>query len=122
MGVLPVRVGHFFIELFSHRQNIFPRRQAGAIGQAKNMRINGKSRHAKCLIHHHICGFAPDTRQRHQRVHILRHVAIMLGQQGLRQRKNIFRLIAIKPDGFDKAANFSLAQRHHLGRIIGALK
>ena len=51
-----------------------------------------------------------------------RHRAAMLGDQFLRQRDHVLRLVAVKPDRLDVVAHALLAERDHFFRRVGGGK
>ena len=57
------------------------RRQPGAVGDPKNMRVDRDGRLAKRDVQHHIGGLAPDPGQPLQGLAVARHDAAMLLDQ-----------------------------------------
>ena len=118
MGVNPEGFRDTTVELLFHIQNGFARSQPGAVADAKDMRIDGECIFAVADVQHHIGGFAPDSRQFDQRFHGVGHLAVMIPDELLGQKVDIFGFAAVKPDGADMLADFLFAQsRHFLRRI-----
>ncbi len=57
---------------------------ADAIRDAEDMPIHRQSRNAERVPEHHVRGLAPDTRQRDQRLHRRRHLAVVRFDERLR--------------------------------------
>ncbi len=92
-------------------ERIFARRQARAIADAKQMRIDRNGRLAERDIQNNIRGLAPDAGQRLKFLARARHLAAMLRNQPLRQRDDVFRLGPKQPDGLDDIAQAIFAER-----------
>src|SRR5437899_5679342 len=71
---------------------------AGAVGDAKDVRVDRHRRLAECRVEHHVRGLAADAGQALERFAARRHLAAVLLEQDLRQRHHVFRLGAVKPD------------------------
>jgi len=96
--------------------------EAGAVGDAKDVRIHGDRAFAEDFHQHDVCGLAPDARERLQRVALARHFAIVLIDQSLRERDDVFGFVAPEPDRFDVIRDPLFAELQHLRRRIRDLK
>jgi len=101
------------------RARILARRQAGAVRDAEDMRVDGDGLVAEGDVEHDIRGLAPDAGQFFERFAIVRHKAAVFFEQQLRQRDHVFGLGAVKADGPDEFAQPRFAQRDHLFGIVG---
>ena len=63
MGVPPERLGHEFFELGFDRFDIVARREAGAVADAKDVRIDRERLLAEGGVEHHVGGLAADPGQ-----------------------------------------------------------
>ena len=100
------------------RDHILAHREAGAVADAKDMRINRLRRIAKPHIQHDIRRLAPHSRQALQSCARLRNLAVKFINEALGQLDDILRLVAEKADGLDMLDHTGLAERQHFrGRI-----
>ncbi len=58
-------------------RGVLPGAEAGAVGDAEDMRVDGDGWLAEGSVQHDIGGLAPDAGQRLQRLAIMRHLAAM---------------------------------------------
>ena len=82
----------------------FAGRQAGAVRNAKDVRVHGEGLLAEGSVQDHIGGLAPDARKRLQSFAGARHVAAETVDQRLRQGDDVFGLGVEKADRLDRAA------------------
>ena len=83
------------------------------------MRIDGNRLMAERFVQHDIRRLAPDARQAGQFLPRLRHLAIELIDQELRQGDHILRLVPPEADRPDMPGHALFAKRQHLFRRIG---
>ena len=84
MRANPERRRGSLVERLFDGEHGLSRRNSGAISDAENMGINGKSFRAERGVHHHIGGLAANARQRLQRVAICGYFAPVVTDQYLR--------------------------------------
>lgn len=96
--------------------------QARPVRHAKHMGVHGHCWLTKKDIEHHIGRLAPYSRQRFERVTVLRHLAIVLLQQLLAEQPNVLGLGAVQPDGPDELLDLVLPECHHGGWRGSAFK
>ncbi len=92
-----MRIEHKFLGYYTHQLVFngargFSRGNAGAIGHAKNMRIDGNRGFSKDRVEDDIGGFASDARQRFQCLTISRNFSLIVAQDDSCQGMNISRL------------------------------
>ena len=82
MRMQPVFLGHALQQLQLDLERVLAGRQAGAVADAEDVRVDGDGRLAEGHVHHHVGGLAADARQRLQLLVGVRHLAAMpLDQQ-----------------------------------------
>src|SRR4029077_3781702 len=91
-------------------------RQAGAVADAEYMGVDRDRWLAEGNVENNIRGLAADTRQSLQLVARARDLPRMFGNEFLRQRDDILRLVAEQADGLDQIAHFIFAERGHFFR------
>ena len=111
---------HAFQQLVGNRVGRFPGRQPGAVGDPKDMGVDGDGRLAERLVHHHVGGLAPDPGQLEQGVALARHLPAVIADQRLAQGHDILGLGVEQADRLDVLAHPIDAQGDHLrGRVGG---
>ena len=90
-----------------------PGREPGAVGNAKDMRVDRNRRVAEGDVEHHVGGLASDPRQFYQRRMIGRHFASMLVDELAAQREDVFGLGAEQADRLDVRDQACVAQLEH---------
>ena len=83
MRVMLEAIGDRALEPLLYFVRIFSGRQAGAIRDAENMRIDGDRGLAEGDVEHHVGRLAADAGQRLERRARARHLAAVLGEQAL---------------------------------------
>ena len=106
----------FYRALDGH--HIFAHCKAGAIANAKDMRINSLRRITKPHIQNHIRRFTPYSRQAFQSCPRLWNLAIKLIDQPLRQLNDVLRLVSEQANRVDVLDYTVFAERQHLLRRI----
>ena len=81
VSVAPEGLRHDLVELRLDGINGLAGRESGAVGDAKDMRVNGESLFAERGVEHDIGGFAANAGKRLQFLARLRHFAAMLVDQ-----------------------------------------
>ena len=90
--------GVTFSSFSSTASGVLPRRQAGAVADAEDVRVDRDRLRAERDVHHHVGGLAADAGQRLQRVAVGRHLAAMLGDQRAADRAmTFFALVLNRP-------------------------
>src|SRR2546428_3489930 len=95
-------------------QRILARSDAGAVGDAKDVRVDRHRRLAECRVEHHVRGLAADAEQALDRFAARGNFAAVMLEQDFRQRHHVFRLGAVKPDSADFLLQARLVEIHHL--------
>jgi uncharacterized membrane protein len=109
---------HHPLQFHFHLERRLAGRQSGAVSDAEDVCIDGNRRLAESDVEDNVGGLAADTRQRLQRFARAGNLAVMLGDQLLRQRNDIFGLVTEQTDGLDQIAHPRFAERRHfLGRV-----
>ena len=101
VGVLLEIVGDELFQPAFDFVDILSRRQSGAIGDAKDVRVHGNRRLAEGCIQDHIGRLAPDTGKGLQCRACVRNLAAVFADEDLRQRDDVLRLVAEQTDGAD---------------------
>jgi hypothetical protein len=101
------------------RQFVFTGRDAGAVADAKEVRVDSLKRVVKPYVQHHIGGLAAHSGQALQGGAGGRHLATVVVQQHLGQADDVFRLVAVKANGFDMLDEGGFPQVEHLGGGVG---
>jgi len=114
--VLLVLQRHMLEQSQLDRQRALAGRDAGAVGNAKNMGIDCNGRLAEGGIQHHVGGFAADTGQGFQFFARLRNVAAMARNQQARSLDQVFGLGAKQAYGLDKGNDAGHTQFEHFLR------
>ncbi len=104
------------LQLQLDRKHILAARQPGAIGHAKNVRIDGDRRLAKSNIQNDVGGLAADPGQGLELVAVGWNLAAVLLDQLSRRGDHVFRLGVKQADGLDRLAQIILAKLDHLLR------
>jgi len=68
--------------------------QAGAVGDAENVGVDGDRAFAEDLHQHNVRGLAPDAWQRLERFALARDCAVVAIDQRLRERDDVLGLVA----------------------------
>src|SRR5438552_13117321 len=87
-----------FHQFLLYLQRVLARGEAGAVGDAKDVRVHRHGRLAERGVEHHVRRLAPDARQLLQRLAVLRHGAAVPLEEHLRQRDHVPGLVAIQAD------------------------
>jgi len=108
-------------DLFEPRLDVvdrLPRREARAVADAKDMRVDRESLHPERGVEHDIRGLAADAGQRLQLFARSGHLAVMAVDQRLTERDDVFRLGVEQADGFDRVAQGVFPKGDHLSRRL----
>ena len=100
-------------QTFFNLQRCFPRCDFGAIGDAKDMRIHRHGWLSKCRVEHHIGCLPANSRQRFQRLAIIRDFTVVSLDQQLACFYDVFGLAVVQADGFDVFAQLLFSQIQH---------
>ena len=92
-----------FTELVLDRAHRAAVREARAIRDAEDVRVDRDRRLAERGVQHDVRGLAADAGQRLERVAIARHVAAVLGDELAARRDHVLRLAVEEPDRLDVA-------------------
>ncbi len=93
-----------------------PDRQAGAVGDAKDMRVDRQGRFAEGDVQHHVRRLPADAGQGLERLARLRHLAAMLLDQDAAGGEQVLRLAAEEADRLDRLLERRQAEGEHLLR------
>ena len=103
-------------------------REAGAIGDAENMRVNGDGRLAERFVEDDIRGLAANAWKSDQGRASVGNLTTELVDQHFRQGDDILRLVAPQTDRLDVVGDARLAEREHflwrvsdLEQLLGCL-
>lgn len=117
-------MGVFFVFVRRHAQQFlfdfndgFAWRQAGAVAEAENMRVDGDCGLAEGGVKYDIGGLAANAWQRFQQGALVRHLAAVLFKQNLAGGDDVPGLGVVKADGLDEFAEaFNTQLPHFVGR------
>jgi hypothetical protein len=98
---------HEFQQLLLDDVDVLARRQAGAVGDAEDVRVHRHGRLAERGVQHHVGGLAAHARQGFQRFAVFRHFAAMQLDQHLAGRDHVLGLGLVQADGLDVVFNSS---------------
>ena len=101
MGMQLEFIRHPLCQLFFHREHVFAGCNTGAVGNAKNVRIDRDGRLPERDIEDDAGGFAAHARQLHELFAAGRYCAGVAFEQQLAGRQDIFRLGAVEPNALD---------------------
>jgi hypothetical protein len=79
-----------FDQLVLDGAHVLARRQAGAVGDAEDMRVDRHGRLAERGVEHDVGRLAAHAGQRFQRFAVVRHLASMVFDQQPAERDNVF--------------------------------
>ena len=102
--------------------NGFTRRDACAVANAKNMRVDGLGRLAPPHVQNHVCSFAAHTGQRLQGGAGIGDNAAVVVHEDLAQLDHVLGFLAKQPDGFDVIGQPVNAKVEHFLRRVSDLK
>ena len=119
MGVLQILLRNDLIELVLDLIGRLAGGQAGAVGNPKNMGVDGDGGLAEHGVENDAGGFAPDSGQRLQGRTIARHLSAMALDQQFAQGDDVFGLGVVEADGADVRLEPGFAQGYHFTRCIG---
>ena len=111
--------GHALHQLQLHRQRVLARRQAGAVADAEDVRVDRHRRLAERHIEHHVGGLAAHAGQGLQRLARARHLAAMLLDEDAAGLDQVLRLGAEQADGADLFGDRIEPEGQHLLRAVG---
>ena len=114
MSVVPKWRRRYLFQFELDRQRRLAGREARAVGDAEDVRVDCDRLCPERDVHHHIGGLAADAGQLFERVAISRHLSAMLGNQPLGERDHILGFHVEESDGPDVPLQPVLPQRHHL--------
>jgi hypothetical protein len=118
MRIAPERLGDDPFEFGLDRLDILARRQAGAVADAKDMRVDRERLFTECGIEHDVGGFAADPWKRLQVVAGPRDLPAEPLDQRFGKRDDVPRLGVEQADGLDCVAYGIFAELNHLlGRL-----
>ena len=100
-------------------QHIFAWGDIGAIGDTKDMGIDGHGELAKRRVQHHVGSFASDPWQRFEGFAVVRNLAAVFLDQDAAGLEHVLRLARIQADGLDVAAQAVVAKRVNRFRGVG---
>ncbi len=104
------------------RQRRAPRRQPAAVGDAKDMRVDGDRRLAESDVEDDVGGFAADPGQGLERLAGARHRAAMLLDEQAAGLDQVACLVAVQPERADVPGDAVGAEGEHLVRRVGDRK
>ena len=107
------------IERGLDRERRFAGGEAGAVGHAEDVRVDGDRRLAEGDVEHDVGGFASDPGQRLQRGAVARHLAAMLLDEDPAQRDQVLCLCAKEADRADQLDDPLLSESEHLRGRVG---
>ena len=118
MGAAAEGLRHDPLQLHFNLQRILARRQAGAVADPENVRVDGEGFLPEGGIQNDIGGLAADAGQTLKRLAIFGHLAAEVIDQLLRQGDDVLRLGVEQADCLDVLFYALLAELDHfLGRI-----
>ena len=112
------RLRHDPLELGLDLVDILAGREAGAVGDAEDVRVDCESLLAERRVEHDIRGLPTDARERLQFFAGSRDLGTILIDQCLAQRDDVLRLGIEQADGLDGVAQRILAEVDHLLRCV----
>lgn len=71
----------------------FSRRQSRAVGDAKNVGIDGNCRAAESDVQHDIGCFLTDPRKTDKRIEVVRDLSVKIAYEDLTSRNDVFGLV-----------------------------
>ena len=89
------------------------------VADAEDMGVDRHRVLAESHVEHHVGGLAADAGQLDERFAVVRHLSVMVADQGLRQRDDVPGLAAPQADGADIVADAGFAEFEHLLRRVG---
>lgn len=122
MSVLLERLGCHFFQLQLDRQGGLARRQAGAVGYAEDMRVDGDGRLSEGGIEDNVGGLPANPRQSFQCLPFARHLPTVPGDELLGHQDQVFGFGVEQANVLDLLADILLAERQHLCRSICELE
>ena len=93
-------------------------REAGAVGDAEDVRVDRDHRLAEGGVEHDVGGLASDARQRLERLAVARHLAAVLAHQDLGERDDVLRLVVEKAERADVRNEAVDAEPRDRGRRV----
>ena len=118
MRVQSKRLRRRLVELQLDRERRFAAGKAGAVADAEDMRVHREGFGVESDVKNDVGGLAAHAGQRFERRAIVRHLAVILRDQGFRQRDDVLRLGIEQADRLDVLFQAVLTQGHHLfGRL-----
>ena len=116
------RGGCVLIERLFNREHRLPFGEASAIADAEDVRIDCKGFGTKRSIHHDICGFSANARERLKCVPVGRDFTAMITDEEFGKCDNVFGLGVEQADGFDMTFERILTKRNHLCGVFDRFK
>lgn len=116
MRTQPKGLRCFFVQRLFDRQWRFSFGYAGAVSDAKNMRVDSKGFRTKGGVHHDIGGFAAYAGQAFQNVSVGWNGSAMVAHQYFGQSDDIFGFAIEQSNGFDVGFQAIHTQIDHLRR------
>src|SRR5690625_375316 len=110
VGVAAECVGNRLDQLVLHRAHGLAGRQAGAVGDAEDVRVHGNGRFAEGGVEDHVGGLAADAGQRLQFLARARNLAAVVFDQDAAGGDDVFGLVVVQADGVDVALESVFAQ------------
>jgi len=112
----PKRGRRFCFKLFFDCEGCLARRNARAVADTKNVRIDRKGFCPECAVHDDIGRLAANPGQSFQRVPICGHFAAVIFDEHFRQGDDVLCLRIEQTDGLDVLLQTCFAEFKHLGR------
>lgn len=119
VGILPVLPGYEFQQLLFDFQDVFARRQTGAVGYPEYVGIHGDSGVAEGGIENDVGRFPADTRQFFQGFPAFGDPAAVSPGQDMAGLDDVFGFRIVQADGFDVLLQPLCAHPDKLFRRIG---
>ncbi|GAA3891532.1 hypothetical protein GCM10022276_08330 [Sphingomonas limnosediminicola] len=105
MRIAPERLRNDLLELGLYLIRCLTRREAGAVADAEDMRVDGERLLAEGGVEHDVRGLTANTGQRLQLLAGPRHLAIVLIDQRLAECDDVLRLGVEQADRLDGLAH-----------------
>ena len=102
-----------------HGAHVLARRERGPVPDPEDMGVDRDRRLPERDVEDDVGRFPTDPGQGFESLAVLGNPAAEVGDEALRERDHVLRLVAVEPDGTDVVAELRLAQPDHLLRRVG---
>jgi len=116
--VQPERLRHSLFQFQFDLNHVLARSESGPVADAEDVRVDGEGLLMESCIEDDVRSLAAHAGQFFQLLASARHLAGVIADQRLRQRKDILGLGVEQADRLDRVPNVFLAKRDHLFRRL----